>query len=182
MDYMKELLEDGKDIRNAHYVCPVDLNAAHQVYINRRQRAIEHQAEMELLERIDEYNESYYKHVERFKDIIIKNNDLVITPLPDVYAFYVEGKALHHCVFTSQYFKHRHDLILSARIGDKHLETIQVDLDNVEIQQCHGLCNENSEYHDDIIDLMNANMTLIKKRINNRRKQREQQHEEQQYL
>ena len=168
MDYVKELLEDGKDIHNAHYVCPVDLKAAHQVYINRRQRAIEHQAEMELLERIDEYNESYYKHVERFKDIIIKKDDLVITPLPDVYAFYVEGKALHHCVFTNKYFNNRHDLILSARIGDTHLETIQVNLDNVEIQQCHGLCNEDSEYHQLIVETVKNHLSIIRNANKNR--------------
>ena len=39
--------------------------------------------------------------------------------------------------------------------------------DNItfEVVQCRGLCNENTEYHERIIDLVNKNANLIRERL-----------------
>ena len=37
-DYLDLLGDEGKDLRNAHYVCPDNLNSAHDFYIERKRR------------------------------------------------------------------------------------------------------------------------------------------------
>ena len=34
-----------------------------------------------------------------------------------------------------------------------------------EVVQCRGLCNENTEYHDRIVNLVNSNVNLIRQRM-----------------
>ena len=49
--------------------------------------------------------------------------------------------------------------------GEKHVETIEVNLKSFQIVQSRAVCNGTSEYHDRIIRLVEKNMSLIKKRI-----------------
>jgi hypothetical protein len=66
--------------------------------------------------------------------------------------------------------KHPNSLILSARHGDSQMwyqagnaiETIEVDLKKFEIIQVHGLQNNDSEYHDRIIEMVKENMQTIR--------------------
>lgn len=37
-DYLDLLGDEGKDLRNAHYVCPDNLNSAHDFYMERKRR------------------------------------------------------------------------------------------------------------------------------------------------
>nr|WP_250714013.1 PcfJ domain-containing protein [Bacteroides fragilis] len=76
-----------------------------------------------------------------------------------------EGDALHHCVFTNNYYLKPESLILSARIGDKRIETIEVDLKTLNVVQSRGACNQNTEYHDRIIGLVEKNTRLIKQKL-----------------
>ena len=70
---------------------------------------------------------------------------------------------MHHCVFSNEYFKKKDSLILSARIGSKRIETVEVNLKSFQIVQSRAVCNGTSEYHDRIIRLVEKNMSLIKK-------------------
>lgn len=45
------------------------------------------------------------------------------------------------------------------------IETVEVDLQTLKVVQCHGKHNENTEYHDRIVDLVNSNARLIKERM-----------------
>ncbi|WP_373834901.1 PcfJ domain-containing protein, partial [Bacteroides heparinolyticus] len=56
-------------------------------------------------------------------------------------------------------------LILSARIGGKRIETIEVSLETMQVIQCRGLCNKNTEYHDRIVDLVHRNIKQIQSRV-----------------
>ena len=76
-----------------------------------------------------------------------------------------EGKALHHCLFTNEYYLKEQSLILSARIEGKRIETIEVSLETMKIIQCRGLQNKNTEYHDSIIDLVHRNIKQIQSRV-----------------
>ncbi|WP_289833037.1 PcfJ domain-containing protein, partial [uncultured Muribaculum sp.] len=51
------------------------------------------------------------------------------------------------------------------RIDGRIIETIEVDLKTLKVVQSRGVCNQNTEYHDRIIKLINANTHLIKERI-----------------
>ena len=75
------------------------------------------------------------------------------------------GAKLNHCVGTNHYYNKPKSLILSAEVDKKPVETIEVSLDNLEIMQCRGKHNQNTTYHDRIVELMNSNMHQVAKRI-----------------
>ena len=52
---------------------------------------------------------------------------------------------------------------MTAIAGEKHVETIEVNLKSFQIVQSRAVCNGTSEYHDCIIRLVEKNMSLIKK-------------------
>lgn len=82
-----------------------------------------------------------------------------------LHEYYNEGKTQGICVFGSGYYKKADTLILSARIGDEIIETVEVDLRTLEVVQCHGKHNQDTEYHERIIDLVNKNANLIRERM-----------------
>ena len=43
--------------------------------------------------------------------------------------------------------------------------TIEVNLDTLKVVQSRGVCNKNTEYHDQIVSLVNANRKLIRQRM-----------------
>ena len=69
---------------------------------------------------------------------------------------------MHHCVFECGYHKKAKSLILSARIEGKPIETVEVNLETYKVVQSRGVCNKSTEYHEEIIGLVNANMHLIR--------------------
>lgn len=54
-------------------------------------------------------------------------------------------------------------MILSATIEGKRIETIEVSLKTLKVVQSRGVCNKNTEYHEQIINLVNQNMGMIQK-------------------
>ena len=72
---------------------------------------------------------------------------------------------MHHCVFANGYWKRSDCLILSARIGDKRIETIEVNLETFDVVQSRGVCNNNTEYHERIIQLVKKNINLIRQKL-----------------
>ena len=85
--------------------------------------------------------------------------------LESVQEYIEEGQALHHCVFTNEYHLKEKSLILSARIEGKRVETIEVSLETMQVIQCRGLMNQNTEYHERIIELVHQNMKQIQSRV-----------------
>ena len=68
-------------------------------------------------------------------------------------------------MFDNAYYLKENSLILSATIEGKRIETIEVNLDTLKVVQSRGVCNKNTEYHDQIINLVNANKRLIRQRM-----------------
>ncbi len=97
--------------------------------------------------------------------MIITDNELTIKVLESVDEYYEEGKTQNICVFGAGYYRKENSLILSARIGGEIIETIEVDLRTLKVVQCHGKYNKDTEYHDRIINLVNINAKLIRKRM-----------------
>ena len=75
----------------------------------------------------------------------------------------MEGRLMHHCV--GGYHNRKDSLILSATIDGKRIETIEVSLATLKVVQSRGVCNENTEYHDRIVNLVNSNVNLIRQRM-----------------
>ena len=70
---------------------------------------------------------------------------------------------MHHCVFTNNYYARPESLILTAQIGEQHIETIEVSLETFQIVQSRGVCNRPTAYHDRIISLVEQNMEQIRR-------------------
>ena len=119
----------------------------------RRQKASENEARFQALKA-------------PFFGITFTDGVIQVKVLESVQEYLEEGRALHHCVFTNEYYLKKQSLILSARTDGKRIETIEVSLQTLEVVQSRGICNKNTEYHDRIINLVNANSNLIRQRIN----------------
>lgn len=163
-DYMDLLLIEGKDVRNAHYVCPKNLSEAHDRYVERRQRAIEReQIKSKLIKAIKDEPE-YREHIKRFDNISLKADSLTIEPLKTVQEIVHEADELKHCLFANNYHKKKHTLLLTAKVEGVKVETVEFSLEKAEVVQSRGLRNKTSNYHNQIIELVNRNKGIIMER------------------
>lgn len=160
-DLVNMLANYGFDFHSPHYVCPADLHDMHQRILRLVNRKKE---EMELRKRVAQ-NKQYKERIERYLDLVFKDNDLTIRVLPDIESFKAEGEHLGHCVYRCKYYEKEDSLILSARgKKGKRWETIEVDLRSFKILQCYGYKDKHTERHKEIIDLVMQNMWQIKER------------------
>lgn len=108
----------------------------------------------------------FYGRMKKFFGLKIVEDNLVIYPLESITQYYQEGKAMHHCVYRNEYYRRPECLILSARdIEGNRLETIEVNLKTFDIVQSRAVCNGESQYHDQIVKLVNKNMNLIRQKM-----------------
>lgn len=164
-DYLDELRNFGKDLHNPKYVCPTDLQAEHDRWMHKRQERIERERLQEQQRRIREYEPTYREQKSKFFGLAFSDKKITVRVLESVREFYEEGKAMHHCVFSNEYYKHTDSLILSATLDGKRIETVEVALDTLEVVQSRGVRNTHTEYHNTIIKLVKKNMPQIKKRM-----------------
>ena len=162
-DYVDMLRRLGKDTHNAHYVCPEDLQAAHDTAQRKLQAQREKEAEAQRRKKAIENEERFQALKAPFFGIAFTDGTIQIRVLESVQEYIEEGQALHHCVFTNEYHLKEKSLILSASIAGKRIETIEVSLETMEVLQCRGLMNQNTEYHERIIELVYQNMKQIQR-------------------
>jgi hypothetical protein len=171
-DYLNLCEYFKMDILNAKFACPDNLKKEHDILSAKKnsimaaERALreEVRAEEERLKKIERENApiAYIERTKKFFDLEIKKGKISITVLKSVEEFQEEGKELHHCVNSNQYFLKKGSLILSAKVDGKRMETIEVKLSNFTITQSRGLNNNPTEYHEAIVSLMRMNMNKIK--------------------
>lgn len=178
-DYLRMLKKLGQDLRNPRNICPEDFIAAHDKAtrkieaIHERERAEQrHRWEAERREREQQRQlqrkkdaEDFIANKSKFFGLVITDEEIIVKVLESIDEYYNEGKAQNICVFGSEYYKKADTLILSARIGSEIIETVEVDLRTLKVVQCHGKYNQDTEYHERIIDLVNKNANLIGERM-----------------
>lgn len=161
-DYLELMKNLGKDLRNPKFVCPDNLYKAHEKALAAWSKIRRHQEMAEKKKSIAEEENAFYTLREKYFGVLITDGTLEIAPLKSVLDFFEEGNEMHHCVYENGYYKNESALILSARIGGKRIETVEVDLKTYSIIQSRGVCNQNTPYHNRIIELVNKNMNLIR--------------------
>ena len=170
-DHMKLLKYFKYDLRSPKYICSPTFIDDHNKLLKRK-RVIENKIREERIrndriafeaaEKIRiEKEKAIIKTKKKYFDLKISNGKIDVVVLSKIKDFKDEGRILQHCVYDSGYHKKAFSLILSARIKKKRLETIELDLKEMKIIQSRGLRNENSKYHDEIINLVNNNINLI---------------------
>ena len=164
-DYVDMLRRLGKDIHSPKYVCPTDLHREH----DRRQHELRRQREREEKEKrrkkAMEDEKRFHELKSKFFGIRFTDGTIQVHVLESVQEHLEEGTAMHHCVFSNEYYLKENSLILSATIEGRRIETIEVNLDTLKVVQSRGVCNKNTEYHDQIVSLVNANRKLIRQRM-----------------
>lgn len=166
LDMIGLLLRAHKDIRNPKFVCPTNLKQGHDKALDWYNKYEEKQRKIrdrkKLLE--DEKAAKRYEAARsRFAGLKLTDGIIVVRVLPTVKDIMQEGKAMHHCVFAAGYYKRLDSLLLTAKVNGERAETIEVDLKRYQLVQSRGVCNQNSEYHDEIVNLVNKNMNVIRK-------------------
>ena len=164
-DYIDMLQRLGKDTHNPKFVCPPDLIAEH----DKRESELRRQREKEEIERkrqkVIEDEERFQALKSKFFGIAFSDGTIQVRVLESVQEHLEEGVSMHHCVFSNEYYLKPNSLILSATIEGKRVETIEVNLDTLQVVQSRGVCNKNTEYHEQIVNLVNANRGLISRRM-----------------
>ena len=155
----------GKDIHSPKYVCPENLQEFHDTAQRKLQTKQDKEAEARRRQKAIENEERFQALKAPFFGITFTDGVIQVKVLESVQEYLEEGKALHHCVFTNEYYLKKQSLILSARIDGKRIETIEVLLETMKVIQYRGLQNKNTEYHDRIIDLVHRNIKQIKNRV-----------------
>ena len=154
----------GKDTNSPKYVCPSDLKSEHDKLVARRNRQRERERTEQQRMKAIEDEKNYLKTKGMFFGLAFSDNLILVKVIESVEEMETEGRLMHHCV--GGYHNRKNSLILSARIDGRRIETVEVSLKTFEVVQCRGVCNENTEYHDRIIALVNSNMSLIRQRMN----------------
>ena len=164
-DYIDLLRHFGKDTNNSKYVCPTDLQAEHDRLVRKKNEQREREELAKARAKAIE-NENKYRELKgKFFGIFFTDGTIQVRVLESVNEFAEEGTAMHHCVFSNAYYLKADSLILSATIEGKRIETIEISLKKMKVVQSRGVCNKNTEHHDRIVNLVNKNMKLIRKRM-----------------
>lgn len=172
-DMVRTMAKLGADWHNPVYIVPKDLQATHDLFVKRLER---HKEELKRLAAIKlkmdatdakllkDYrtNEAYIRRRKRFYDMVLSDGLIECRVLKDVAAFREEAEQMHHCVYTNEYYKRPYSLILSAKIGEKRIETVEVSLTDYTIKQCYGAHDQFTMYHERILNLVNTQMDTIK--------------------
>lgn len=157
-DLIRLLEKVGRDIRSVKYICPNNLKISHDLWLNKVSTAEEKRRRAAQLEKAKKNEEEFIKNKSCYFGIVIKDKEIEVSVLDSIEAYKAEGDAMHHCVFQCNYFDRVDSIILSAhdRKGNR-IETVEYSLTENKVIQSRGVCNHNTEYHDRIVNLVNAN-------------------------
>lgn len=177
-DYLDLLEYFKKDMLNSVYVCPKNLKKEHDRLMKKKRAILEieqrernRQETIKRQQKLENAIKEYIKRNQKFFDLEIVKGNVSIKLLQSVDEFKEEGDELNHCVFTNEYYLKANSLIFSARVDGKRTETIELKLDKMKVEQSRGISNNPSKYHNDIIVLMNKNISKIRTIIKNTDKQ-----------
>lgn len=165
MDYIKMLERCGKDIQSPKYICPANLKEAHDHYVGKVRRIEDKKKRAEDIRKAQEREASFKEQKEKYFGISINDGEIEVKVLESVEEYRQEAESQHICLFSAAYDQREDSLIFSARIDGRIIETIEVDLRTLKVVQSRGVCNQNTEYHDRIVNLINANAHLIRERM-----------------
>ncbi|WP_165043471.1 PcfJ domain-containing protein [Dysgonomonas sp. ZJ709] len=164
-DYIDLLRFFGKDLHNAKYVCPKNLKAEHDKYVKKKKEYYEQERKEEARKKALEDQVVFNEEKSKFFGIQFTDGLIQVRVLESVEEVMLEGDNLHHCIFTNNYHLKPDSLLLTASIDGQPMETIELSISEMKILQCTGVCNQNSKYHKQILNLVGQNIPLIQKRM-----------------
>ena len=165
-DYIHAIKEIGWDIKNPKIVRPND-DDFQLKNIQAENKAARLRTKKELESNIEKYNSSYIERTKEIVGIDFGNEKFSIKILKDIEEFFDEGIELHHCVYRMGYYKMKNSYVFSVRVNDKRTETLELSKngDKLVIHQLYGFGDKETEYHKDILNLVNKNMQMFQQAI-----------------
>jgi len=161
-DYLRMLERFGKDTMSPRYIFPQSIEKEHKKYVE-RQRKIDRKIRFKQLQAemaIDQ--KTYLKEKRKFFKLAFIKDNLTIEPVKSVKQLYTESDKLMHCAFQNAYHKKDYSLLLSAKINNEPVATVEVNLYNFQIIQARGWDNKKTKYDKEILSLVSENMKQIK--------------------
>lgn len=169
-DYLDLLRYFNKDLHSPKFICPKDLHAEHNRFMKKKNEILRlEQIERErlnVIKRQQKLEDAIVQYVARFQnffDLKFTSGNISIEVLKSIDEFKIEGDELKHCVYTNAYYLKEKSLILSAKVDGARAETIEIDLKNFKVIQSRGLKNDSTRYHDEIVNLIESNISKIKR-------------------
>src|SRR5690606_10309383 len=161
LDYLQLLSFFNKDLRSPKYVCPSDLKKEHDRYVKKKQE-LDRKDKLKIQsKKIEKEQLEYEKARGVFFGIRLTDGDLEIKVLESVKEFLEQGDIHKHCVFANEYYKKKESLVLAAFKDGTPLETIELNLEKMEIVQSRGLHNNPSPFYTKIKQLVQNNLHII---------------------
>lgn len=163
-DYIKMLERMGKDLHSPTLVAPRDLQASHDEYVAKIERQrIKEQREADRKKA--EADEAKFEELKgRYIGLVMTDGEITIHTLNSVAEYYDEGSRQHICCGASRYYLKPEILVLTAKIGNKTIATIEISLQDCRILQCRAFANGVCEYTDRIKVIIEANTAKIAER------------------
>lgn len=165
-DYLDLLHYFGKDLRSPKWVAREDYKEVHDRLVRKKAEREARKRLEEKRNKIEGAEKQYKEHMGRFIGVAFCEGDIQVNVLSSVKEFYEEGEAMHHCVFSNEYWnatRHPNSLILSATDKEgNRLETVEVDTKTWKIIQSRGVCNRRTALHEDIVKLVDKNIPRLK--------------------
>lgn len=133
----------GKDVHNAHYVCPADFRTAHDAATKAYHKKYEAERQKRELEKAQQEAAAYLERISKYLPIRLSDDNFDIFVCPSVQAMAEEGTAMHHCVFRMGYYlPDKNCLILLVRDkDDKRVATVELSTKTWKIIQTRAACN-----------------------------------------
>lgn len=161
LDYLDLLSFFRKDIHNTKYICPDNLKKEHDRYVAKKNEYDKKKRLEDQKNRLIQDEMDYKKLRGTFFGIRFSDGELEVKVLESVKEFMEQSIAHHHCVYSNEYYKKKDSLVLAAFKNGAPLETIEINLKNMEIVQSRGLNNNPSPYNSNIKSLLTSNLSKI---------------------
>lgn len=164
-DYIDLLRHFGKDTNNAKYVCPADLQTAHDRLVERKRAR---QERVQLLERKRRAAEEEQRIAT--SNPVFSGWSLSMATSPCAYWRACRSSSRRATPCTTACLpmpttKNRTRLSFRATVCGRRVETVEVALDTLKVVQSRGVHNSQTEHHDSIVNLVRRNMPQIEQRM-----------------
>ena len=172
IDYLGHLQYVNKDVRSPHWLVPEDFNQTNALIIrlvtnrqDKARRTRQAEDEKKAFEQALKHEKKFLSEKRRYLGLVFQGGGVTIRPLQSIMDFREEANFMHHCVFSNGYYRHTDALILSARLEETgaRLETIEVNLNSFKVVQSRGKYNGKTDYHDQILQIMQKAAPAIKR-------------------
>lgn len=163
-DYIRMLERMGKDLHSPSLICPKDLKATHDEYVEKvNRRRIKEQMEADRKKAIED-KAKFEELKSRYFGLEMTDGEIEIHSLDSIDEYFEVGVSQHCCVGSANYFLKEGSLVMTAYIGKKQIATIEISLEDFHIIQCRAFANGICEYTDRISQIIASNTALIVER------------------